>query len=95
MPTFSGSCASAAAAADGDFDFLAGAVEIAASFDETLLGGATVLEGDALEADASDWQDTLYRTQSPVLKATRFRAIPYHLWANRQPGAMAVWLHEK
>jgi DUF1680 family protein len=69
--------------------------EIAVSFDETLLGGATVLEGDALEADASDWQETLYRTQPPALKPTRFKAIPYHLWANREPGAMAVWLHEK
>ena len=69
--------------------------EIAVNFDETLLGGATVLEGDALEADASDWQETLYRTQPPALKPTRFKAIPYHLWANREPGAMAVWLHEK
>jgi DUF1680 family protein len=69
--------------------------EIAASFDETLLGGATVLEGDALEADASDWRETLYRTEPPALKPTRFRAIPYHLWANREPGAMVVWLHEK
>jgi hypothetical protein len=69
--------------------------EIAVNYDPALLGGATVLEGDALEADASDWKDTLYRTQPPVLKPKRFRAIPYHLWANREPGAMAVWLHEK
>ncbi|CAN7706351.1 glycoside hydrolase family 127 protein [Rhizobium sp. LjRoot258] len=69
--------------------------EIAVRFDGTLLGGATVLEGDAMEADASDWKETLYRTQPPALKTTRFKAIPYHLWANRKPGAMAVWLHEK
>jgi len=69
--------------------------EIAVRYDDTLLGGATVLEGDAMEADATDWKETLYRTQPPALKPTRFKAIPYHLWANREPGAMAVWLHEK
>ncbi|MBB3657736.1 hypothetical protein FHX15_002978 [Rhizobium sp. BK650] len=68
---------------------------IVANYDAAFLGGATVLEGDALEADACDWQETLYRTEPPALKARRFRAIPYHLWANREPGAMAVWLHEK
>jgi DUF1680 family protein len=69
--------------------------DIAVSFDAALLGGATVLEGEAQEADASDWKDTLYRTAPPTLKSRRFKAIPYHLWANRAPGAMAVWLHEK
>jgi hypothetical protein len=74
---------------------LSGEADIAANFDATLLGGATVLEGEALEADASDWTDTLYRTEPPALKPRRFKAIPYHLWANRTPGAMAVWLHER
>lgn len=68
--------------------------ELSARF-EDLLGGATVIEGEALEADASDWKDTLYRTAPPSLKPKRFKAIPYHLWANREPGAMSVWLHEK
>ena len=68
---------------------------ISASYDAALLGGATVLEGDALQADVSDWRDTLYRTEPAALKPRRFKAIPYHLWANRAPGAMAVWLHEK
>jgi hypothetical protein len=54
-----------------------------------------VLEGDALEADASDWNDTLYRTAPPALKARTFKAIPYHLWANRSAGAMQVWLTEE
>ena len=69
--------------------------DIAVRYDASLLGGATVLEGDALETDATDWQETLYRTKAPALKPKPFRAIPYHLWANREPGAMAVWLHEK
>jgi DUF1680 family protein len=66
-----------------------------ARYDDGLLGGAIVLEGTALEADAADWKDSLYRTEPPALKPRHFTAIPYHLWANREPGAMAVWLHEK
>ncbi len=64
-------------------------------FDETLLGGAVVLEGEALEADAEDWGPTLYRNRPPSLKGRTFKAIPYHLWANRDEGAMQVWLTEK
>ncbi|MBY2989670.1 hypothetical protein, partial [Rhizobium leguminosarum] len=45
-------------------------------------------------ADISDWQNALYRTARPALKERPFTAIPYHLWANREPGAMAIWLHE-
>lgn len=69
--------------------------EILARYDASLLGGAAILEGDALETDASDWKETLYRIAPPALKPRQFRAIPYHLWANREPGAMAIWLHEK
>jgi DUF1680 family protein len=74
---------------------LAADAALSVRFDDNLLGGATVIEGEALEADASDWRDTLYRTAPPSLKARRFKAIPYHLWANREAGAMSVWLHEK
>ncbi|MBO9101274.1 MULTISPECIES: glycoside hydrolase family 127 protein [unclassified Rhizobium] len=67
---------------------------IGTRFDAELLGGAMVLEGEALEADASDWSDSLYRTSPPALVPKPFKAIPYHLWANREPGAMLVWLQE-
>ncbi|MBB3913533.1 glycoside hydrolase family 127 protein [Rhizobium fabae] len=68
--------------------------DISARYDAALLGGAAVLEGIALEADTSDWQNALYRTARPSLKERPFTAIPYHLWANREPGAMAIWLQE-
>ncbi|MGO8085382.1 glycoside hydrolase family 127 protein, partial [Rhizobium leguminosarum] len=42
--------------------------EISARYDAELLGGATVLEGTALEADIADWQNALYRTAPPSLK---------------------------
>ncbi|MGO6734814.1 glycoside hydrolase family 127 protein [Rhizobium ruizarguesonis] len=73
---------------------LSASEEISARYDAALLGGATVLEGTALEADIADWQNALYRTAPPSLKERPFTAIPYHLWANREPGAMAIWLQE-
>ncbi|OLP62478.1 hypothetical protein BJF93_22520 [Xaviernesmea oryzae] len=63
-------------------------------FEPDLLGGATVLSGEALEAETQDWGG-LYRTAPPHLKTRAFKAIPYHLWANREAGAMLVWLNEK
>jgi uncharacterized protein len=68
--------------------------DISAHYDSLLLGGTAVLEGTAFEAETSDWDNKLYRTAPPSLKARPFKAIPYHLWANREPGAMAVWLQE-
>ncbi len=65
-----------------------------ARFDEGLLGGAVVIEGEALEALAEDWTDGLYRMRPPARAPRPFRAVPYHLWANREPGAMQVWLSE-
>jgi DUF1680 family protein len=58
-----------------------------------LLGGVTVLRGQAvvqdIEADAP-----LYRIagQRRPLRPVELTAIPYYAWANREPGAMAVWM---
>jgi DUF1680 family protein len=30
----------------------------------------------------------------PEGKAANWTAIPYYLWANREPGAMRVWVPE-
>ena len=64
-------------------------------YDADLLGGAVVLEGEGYEATTDGFDGGLYRTAPPALKPKPFRAIPYHLWANREAGAMQVWLAEK
>ncbi|WP_284775377.1 beta-L-arabinofuranosidase domain-containing protein [Agrobacterium sp. lyk4-40-TYG-31] len=70
--------------------------QIDARFDENLLGGAVVLETQAIEANADDWEgNNLYRTAPPRMTPRHIKAIPYHLWANRTAGAMLVWLQEK
>ena len=70
-------------------------VALTPRFDADLLGGAVVLEGEAKEADAGDWTGPLYRNAPPVLQPKALKAIPYHLWANRDEGAMQVWLTEE
>jgi DUF1680 family protein len=63
-----------------------------------LLGGVVALTADArVSAPADSWSTTLYRTAESAVKAVRHErvsltAIPYHAWANREPGPMRVWL---
>jgi len=62
-------------------------------FDPKLLGGCVVVEGDGLATDESAWPAD--RPYAPLAKRTRpvrFKAIPYYLWGNREPGEMSVWL---
>ena len=55
------------------------AAEMTAKHRNDLLGGVTVLEGEAL-ADGS--------------KPIKVTAIPYYAWQNRSKGAMTVWIQE-
>ncbi len=41
-----------------------------------------------------EWDDVLYQEIQSKFKETELLGIPYHLWANRGKGAMAVWLKE-
>jgi DUF1680 family protein len=50
-----------------------------------LLGGVTVLRGQAMASHRN--QD-----ESVTTKAVELTAIPYYAWANRGPSEMAVWL---
>lgn len=53
--------------------------ELTARHRSDLLGGLTVLEGEAL-ADGKD----------PI----KMTAIPYYAWQNRMKGAMTVWIQD-
>ena len=72
---------------------------IEATFRPDLLGGVMALttrvERQAAEAA---WNGQLYRsaTSRPATNGTvALTAVPYHLWANREPGAMQVWLRAR
>jgi uncharacterized protein len=58
-----------------------------------LLGGAMVLEAEARRSIAG--QDApLYAPAPPEIATTKLTALPYYLWANRDPGSMQVWISE-
>lgn len=68
--------------------------ELSARYVPELLGGAIVIEGEALATEAEGWGENLYATEPPREVTRKFTAIPYHLWANREAGAMQVWIRE-
>ncbi len=58
-----------------------------------LLGGVTVLEGEADVIREPDWGGQLYRPLVRRQPERRpIRLIPYFAWANRGIGEMSVWL---
>jgi DUF1680 family protein len=59
-----------------------------------LLGGVTVLHGQALVDDKDHWGRRLYRTEPPTRTPIELLAIPYCVWANREPNEMQVWIRE-
>jgi uncharacterized protein len=58
-----------------------------------LLGGVTVLRGQAIAQEVES-DAPLYRTasQSRPTHPVNLTAIPYYAWANREAGPMQVWL---
>lgn len=61
-----------------------------------LLGGVTVVRGRGAAVERSSWENHLYRpygpAPAPARRPAELVAIPYYAWANREPGAMRVWI---
>ncbi len=72
--------------------------KLESSIDGSLFGGVGVITGEGVRAEPKTWAGGLYQPQS-LLEYTQdvvsFKAIPYSLWANRQPGEMRVWIREQ
>jgi DUF1680 family protein len=68
-----------------------------AAFDADLFDGVSIITGPAVRIEPASWSGEMYQIKSAV-EYTRspfqFKAIPYYLWANRQPGEMRVWIRE-
>jgi hypothetical protein len=56
------------------------------------LNGAVALDITVEREETSAWGVALYRTTPPERTVTKVRLVPYHLWDNRSPGSMLVWL---
>ena len=69
---------------------LPGDAKMSPRWDQNLLGGITVVEGEALVRTPSD---NLYSRAGDVTFAeTDLLAVPYYAWDNQTPGAMTVWM---
>ena len=59
-----------------------------------LFGGVVTLEAPAKRLVPGDGTCALYSTTPPDAKDATLTALPYYLWANREPGSMQVWIAE-
>lgn len=59
------------------------------------LRGAIAIDVPVLRETATAWGDALYAEQPQAIEAGQARLVPYHLWDNRSPGEMLVWLRER
>lgn len=56
------------------------------------LGGAVAVDVPALVDSDAGWGNTMYTTAPPKAQTAVRRFVPYHLWDNRAPGEMRVWI---
>ncbi|MDH4414561.1 MAG: glycoside hydrolase family 127 protein [Rhizobium sp.] len=56
------------------------------------LNGAIAVDLDVEREGTEDWGNGLYRNSRASRKPSKIRLIPYHLWDNREPGEMLVWM---
>ncbi|MDB5614232.1 MAG: glycoside hydrolase family protein [Devosia sp.] len=54
--------------------------------------GAIAIDLPVLREVAEGWGDALYAEAAPTAEPDTARMVPYHLWDNREPGEMLVWL---
>ncbi|GGG25725.1 glycoside hydrolase family 127 protein [Paenibacillus abyssi] len=69
--------------------------EFDVEFDAQLLGGVTVLTGEATRSDIKADDSRLYTTQAYSRVPAAIKAIPYFAWSNRTPGEMTVWIRSQ
>lgn len=58
------------------------------------LNEALAIEIDVAREQSDGWT-SLYRNRPAERAATTATLVPYHLWDNREPGAMLVWLQSE
>jgi DUF1680 family protein len=80
---------------------LPGEASFAVRFRPDLLGGVAMLETLAERSPPDEgWRERLYRRARPRTDehqdtTVEVTAIPYCVWANRDPGPMRVWLRSR
>jgi DUF1680 family protein len=59
------------------------------------LDGALAVELNATKDDDSAWSGSLYSSRPAEQVPATVTLVPYHLWDNREPGSMLVWLQSE
>ena len=59
-----------------------------------MFGGVMILNASAKRVVPGNEPAALYSTKQPATRDAKLVALPYHLWANRAPGSMEVWVAE-
>jgi DUF1680 family protein len=73
--------------------FLPSDMKLAARYDQWLLDGVVVLEGQVLARTNINWTGQLYREhRTDEFTPIRVKFIPYSVWQNRGASEMSVWL---
>jgi DUF1680 family protein len=74
---------------------LPASAEWTVEFDSGLFGGTNVIRAEGLRENGAAWGDALYKPDAVMeYVSAELMFIPYFLWANREPGEMAVWVKE-
>lgn len=58
------------------------------------LGNVPAVKAFGLRRDTAPWDGKLYDAAPQKFVGADLLAIPYFLWANREPGSMTIWLNE-
>jgi DUF1680 family protein len=56
------------------------------------LNDAVALDLKVEREETSNWGAPLYRKAPAERRVATARVVPYHLWDNRAPGEMLVWV---
>ena len=59
-----------------------------------LFDGVVTLTAPAMRLVPGNAEGALYSANPPITRDAMLIAIPYFLWANREPGSMQVWIAE-
>lgn len=78
----------------GDLDMMTLPARLSGVQTATLadLGGAVAVDVPALVDSDAAWGNTMYAATPPGAQTAVRRFVPYHLWDNRAPGEMRVWI---
>ena len=70
--------------------------ELTEFYDESLLGGTSVIRCKGKKMKSEGWEEkSLYTESKPAFEEKILTLVPYPYWGNRKTGEMLVWIKEQ